>query len=56
MQSDSESDNESESTQSDDGQDEEVSRSISYIAGDVTKPQQIGLTDAIVVHCVGKYN
>jgi len=50
--SDSESDNESESTRSNDGEDEEVSRNINYIVGDVTKPQQIGLTDAIVVHCV----
>ncbi len=28
---------------------------LRYLVGDVTRPQQTGTSDAIVVHCVGEW-
>jgi len=36
------------------GEEEEGSRVINYVVGDVTHPEKTGDTDAIVVHCVGE--
>lgn len=33
---------------------EGVENDIQYLVGDVTRPQQTGSSDAIIVHCVGE--
>ena len=36
------------------GCEEEEGEELHYLVGDVTRPQQTGTSDAIVVHCVGE--
>ena len=35
-------------------EEEEEERQINYVVGDVTKPQNTGSSDAIIIHCVGE--
>ena len=52
---DADSDDEVWSDNSDEEGEETWSREINYVRGDVTHPQNAGVNDLIIVHCVGKY-
>ena len=48
------SDDEGDSRESEEEEEEEEERVIHYKVGDVTRPQDCGRQDAVVVHCVGQ--
>lgn len=49
---DDDDDNDESVSSFEDGEEEEDYGQLYYVVGDVTRPQQLGLKDAIVVHCV----